>query len=213
MKFVSQRAAVSLQRMVTTCRILGSSNILAAVVSRVPTTGGPWTADDTVPGGVTRRHVHTSLSEAPYFPSEFHDGDLDAGHFGYRMVVPKCGRRYTSTLSRDAFEEDYDEYTMFMSSPTPVTSSNLGSVAAVGPFVTGLCTLTAGTDAVVDIIASQREWDEILENDLTRPHFECLKEDPYLSDYESGDQVLHELHTHDVLQEVGIHHKDVDMLD
>lgn len=52
----------------------------------------------------------------------------------------------------------------------------------------GVCTITAQQQQVAlakEVLAAHKEWDALLEEEASHPpHFECLKKDPYLSDYE-----------------------------
>ena len=91
---------------------------------------------------------------------------LDPCDFGYRTVAPVVTTTmsmmekpplYTSTMvvSQQPLDDDCH---------TTTTASTLGQIM---------------NDNEQEFMAAQREWDSMLDTELTRPHFEYYKEDPY----------------------------------
>ena len=149
--------------------------------------------------GVNVRPLHMqnlhSMTEASYIPDQQPNSlppdlmSLDASQFGYRVVPLSNECRYTSTATTTNTDTMH-EYFEFMDPPTAPSSIPESSVHLVNEVMVG---------TVLDIIESQREWDQLLAEEADHPpHFECWKEDPYLEEVESGDEGLQELHSHDI---------------
>lgn len=114
--------------------------------------------------------------------------DLDATEFGYRIVSPLEGRRYTATTPTFEFNE-YEHPTHQFTSTT-LDSYYSGS---------GLHDITVSEplELLSDTEEAHKEWDEIIQAEglHTAAHFEMLKEDPYLSDYEEMEEDWHQMDT------------------
>jgi len=185
MKIANSKTIIHLQRVAAkVARSSPGDATLSPLKSSLP----PRAKNAYLHQSVTSRLYHTSLSDPSY--SYASEEDLDAHQFGYRVVSPDHARRYTSTIANSSYAEDYgsnyDSQTC-----TAVTHNSLGQV---GTFSDALLSSDVG-----DILASQREWDEILHSESHMEHFELLKEDPYLSDYEDLDEEWEsDSHDHEV---------------
>ena len=147
--------------------------------------------------GVNVRPLHMqnlhSMTEASYIPDQQPQNlppdhmSLDASQFGYRVVPLSNECRYTSTATTTNTDTMH-EYFEFMDPPTAPSSIPESSVHLVNEVMVG---------TVLDIIESQREWDQLLAEEADHPpHFECWKEDPYLEEMEHSDAHLEYLHFH-----------------
>jgi hypothetical protein len=124
----------------------------------------------------------------------------DASQFGYRVVSPLEAQKYTAT---SCFYDDgltVEEVSWLQ---------NAGATVEYNPSHIGSSFLpqeddlyeqeddTSATNAssielqqrnlslAAEVLAAHQEWDDLLDSEASKPpRFECLKEDPYLSDYE-----------------------------
>jgi hypothetical protein len=100
--------------------------------------------------------MHTSLNEAVYFPPELSEDDYDAHHFGYRVAPVMHGpphvpprRHYSSHMKiKTSYDkrEDFEEY-------DPVHNVAVDSFDILS------------SPEVVEILASQKDWDTCLEDE------------------------------------------------
>jgi hypothetical protein len=142
------------------------------------------------------RALYSSLSDAAVYPrTDTHFDEHDARSFGYRVANSVDSRSYLTAMT-SFYEEDYHvmragrrPMELIQTVPGIDTSSSL-------------CLNEALLDSlnICEIIAAQAEWDELILNDYTRPHFEMLKEDPYVEEIEDADEVLQDLHDHDIVK-------------
>jgi hypothetical protein len=91
--------------------------------------------------------------------------DLDPCDFGYRVVTPPTEEAFVYTDS-----SSYTAMDTSGSNNEPVTTSTLGSIVFHDDMP---------SYAAQEVMAAQKEWDELMEVETTRPHFEYWKEDPY----------------------------------
>eukprot|EP00522_Entomoneis_paludosa_P015266 CAMPEP_0172460724 /NCGR_PEP_ID=MMETSP1065-20121228/37971_1 /TAXON_ID=265537 /ORGANISM="Amphiprora paludosa, Strain CCMP125" /LENGTH=158 /DNA_ID=CAMNT_0013215837 /DNA_START=200 /DNA_END=676 /DNA_ORIENTATION=- len=99
---------------------------------------------------------------------------LDASEFGYRVVSPLHASRYTATACQAISDGD----------SVTTTSRTVDTLGMAGSATTHLLS-TSYLNNPEEIIATQEEWDSVLEGETMKPRQERMKEDPYLSDYEA----------------------------
>lgn len=117
------------------------------------------------------------------------DEMADPRNYGYRVVLHK-GQRHASTWSMpsEVRSPPLDEYSLIMSARTSLAQEEL-------------------EDPDWETLQAQMDWDIAVAQDMSPPHFEALKEDPYIEDY---DDWMSRCCRHDV-DHVSIHHCDVDL--
>mmetsp|Transcript_7298 Transcript_7298/g.9519 ORF Transcript_7298/g.9519 Transcript_7298/m.9519 type:complete len:188 (+) Transcript_7298:109-672(+) len=105
---------------------------------------------------------------------------LDATEFGYRVASSFQTSRYTST------EPVCIDHPPALHSNTTYS----GTVNTLGAnFVS-----SSYMNNPEEIIASQKEWDSLLEGEDQKPRQEFLKEDPYLVEYEGMQRSMQNLY-------------------
>lgn len=202
MKIIAQRTICSLHRIAPRSVGFSSSRSVfsASQAEDIMTSGGQRQGCRYLHQSVNVRPMDMSnlhsWSEAAYFPDPKdlkvnNEGDLDASQFGYRVVPLSQECVYTSTMSVSSYDdydpvEDIDEpYDNFYDEDNSLEVSRDN--------------IDVSSSAALDTIEAHREWDKLLAEEADHPpHFECLKEDPYLEDRETYDNVWNELHTHDL---------------
>jgi hypothetical protein len=171
-----------------------------------------WRMKNSLSGlrGITQHYVkprvnqplYSSMTDASVLSFTKFDtivDDTDPRTFGYQVSVPVySSRSYVSAMTGTSFYED--DYTVMMAARRPVEMGR--ALPNMGASTPQPCLNAALNDSymICEIMASQAEWDEVMANDYTRPHFELLKEDPYVEAIEEADEVLQDLHDHDIVK-------------
>lgn len=153
-----------------------------AVLSELATRIFPTTAfsspNNQGSGGVhtsnTKSHAMDVTKKIFYLSTD----EIDPCDFGYRVVAPtEHALLYTSTeFSAGVNEQD----------ETPsATCSTLGSI------------ICSDEGAAEEVLAAQMEWDDLIEDESTRPHFEFYKEDPYAFEGSASPELFSCIDSHD----------------
>jgi len=115
----------------------------------------------------------------------------DATEFGYRVVSPlQASVKYTATTTEPR-SADHHYYPSSLSLIDDDLANGLrgrtvDTLGVVGPApTTQLFFSSSHSETPEEIIASQEDWDSVLDCEVLKPRQEIMKEDPYLSDYES----------------------------
>ena len=136
---------------------------------------------DTSATNTLHKRMLSSMSEAYYADGNF---ELDAQHFGYRVVSPVPAGCYTSSVKTYDYHEDCDDYNLNMTNTTEGMSHTLGTIT--GSTIDATVFLSVKVDALQAI----RGWDFVFKTEAMSgvTSEEQEEDDPYYSDFEEMEE-------------------------